>query len=358
MLHLNAVGQSALRTRQIDARVAKRMTETQTPGMAVAVISTGNVVHSKGYGIANVELRAPVTRDSVFNLASTTKTFSALAVLRLTEEGKLSIDDPISKYFDQIPDTWRPITVRQLINNTSGIPSFTSLTESPCNAGGDPRQYNRGDAINEVTCLPLEFPPGEKWKYGDTGFYLAGMLIEKLSGEKYESYLERVVLAPLKMNQTRLISYDEVIPNRVSGYNIRDGKLRNANRFDFEEFSNGGLMSSLEDMTRFEQAFLTTRILKQGSIDTMLANAKLSSGEPVVQYGLGIGLTPYKGERRFGHTGGGFGFATAFTHFPDHRVTVIVLANAEQEDIGNFANSIAEIFFSRNSSQERNNKRR
>jgi CubicO group peptidase (beta-lactamase class C family) len=350
-----AAAQSEVVRRQVDATVAKRMSETGTPGMAVAVISKGIVVHSKGYGLANVELGVPVTRDSVFNLASITKTFTALAVLKLAEQGRLSIDDPISKYFDRLPDTWRLITVRQLINNTSGIRSFSSLTEPPCNAGADPRQYKRGDVINEVTCYPLEFAPGERWKYGDTGFYLAGMLIERLTGMKYEAYLESNVLEPIGMKNTRLINYDEVIPNRVSGYNLRNGQLSNAPRMEFDEFSNGGLMSSLADMIRFEQAFLTNRVLNRSSIDSMLANVKINKGEPVVQYGLGIGLTPYKGERRFGHTGGGgFGFGTAFTHFPDQKVTVIVLANADQEDIGTFANSIAEIFFTRNSSKESN----
>lgn len=346
-----AVAQSDFVRRRVDATVAKRMSETGTPGMAVAVISKGNVVHSKGYGLANVETRTPVTRDSIFNLVSTTKTFTTLAVLKLAEDGKLSIDDPIGKYFDQIPETWRPITVRQLINNTSGIPNFTSLTESPCNAGADPRRYERGDAIKEVTCFPLQFAPGDKWQYNDTGFYIAGMLIEKLSGERYESYLSRVVLSPLGMNSTRLISYDEIIPNRVSGYSFVNGKLRNADLFDFEEFSNAGLMSSLSDMTKFEKAFLSDRVLKQSSIDAMLTNVRLKNGEAVAHYGLGIGLSPYKGKRRFGHTGGGVGFATAFTHFPDQQLTVIVLANAEQEGIRDFANSIAELYFTKQANQ-------
>jgi CubicO group peptidase (beta-lactamase class C family) len=346
MLHLNAVGQGASRTRQIDAGVAKRMTETQTPGMAVAVIYNGRVVYAKGYGVANLELGTPVTPRSVFNLASITKIFTALAILKLAEEGKLSVDDPISKYLDRLPDIWRPITIRQLINNTSGIRSFASLTGEPCNKDVDPRQYKRGDAINEVTCFPLEFAPGEKWKYGDTGFYLAGMLIESLSGLKYETYLGRVVLAPLGMHNTRLIDYDEVIPNRVSGYNIRNGKLRNAKQFEFEEFSNGGLMSTLNDMIKFENALLTERVVSKNSINMMMANARLNSGEIVESYGLGIGLTPYKGEARFGHTGGGgYGFSTAFTHFSRHKVTVIVLANVDQEGIGEFANQIASMYF-------------
>ena len=146
----------------------------------------------------------------------------------------------------------------------------------------------------------------------------------------------------------KLLDYSAIEPQRADGYSFRNGKIVNANRFDIDEFANGGLVSTLDDMIRFDQAFLTEKVLKKGSIETMLTNARLNSGETVDGYGIGIGLTPYKGERRFGHTGGGgLGFATAFTHFPDRKITVIVLANADQDEIGNFANSIAELFVSR-----------
>lgn len=347
-LNGSAVGQTDSPGQKIDRMITDRTTKTGTPGFAVGVSVNGKVVHAKGYGVANVELPTAVTPKTVFNIASVTKTFTAMAAMKLVEEGKLSLDDPLSMHLDSVPAAWKPITIRQLLSNTSGIRSFTSLSESEtrCNALQDIRTYKRGDAIREVDCFPLEFVPGEKWKYADTGFYLVGMIIEKISGADYGSYLRDRLLQPLGMQNTGLIDYVKIVPNRADGYGFRDGKIVNAARFELDEFANGGLVSTLDDMLRFEQAFLTNKVLTKNSIETMRANARLKSGEIVANYGLGLGLTPYNSQKRFGHTGGGgMGFATAFTHFPDHGVTVVVLANADQEGIGNFANQIAEIYF-------------
>ncbi len=334
-------------SKDVDTMVARRMAETGTPGMAVAVIAKGKVVHAKGYGVANTETQSKVTAKTVFNLASVTKSFTALAAMKLVETGRITLDDPISRHLEDIPADWKQITIRQLLNNTSGIKSFTSLAdEEPCNAAQDIRTYKRGDAIKEVECFPLEFVPGGQWQYADTGFYIVGMVIEKVSGQDYGTFLKDNILSPLDMRNTKLLEYSEIVPQRANGYSFRNGRMVNASRFDIDEFANGGLVSTLEDMTRFEQAFLTEKVLRKSSIDAMLVNARLNSGEHVSNYGIGIGLTPYKGQKRFGHTGGGgLGFATAFTHFPHHNVTVVVLANADQEGIGEFANAIAEKHF-------------
>ncbi|HMS08703.1 MAG TPA: serine hydrolase domain-containing protein [Pyrinomonadaceae bacterium] len=336
----------------VDKIVARRMAETRTPGMAVAVVVAGKVVHKKGYGVANLEMQSKVTERTVFNLASITKSFTALAAMKLIETGKITLDDPLSRHLENIPADWTLITIRQLLNNTSGIKSFTSLakSEEPCNSAQDIRTYQRGDAIKEVDCFPLEFVPGEKWKYADTGFYLVGMVIEKVSGQDYGTFHKGNIFSPLGMRNTKLLDYSEIVPQRANGYSFRNGRILNASRFDIDEFANGGLTSTLEDMIRFEQAFLSVKVLKKSSIETMLSNARLNNGEIVQNYGTGIGLTPYKGQKRFGHTGGGgLGFATAFTHFPDKKITVVVLANADQEGIGDFANAIAELYFKRNS---------
>lgn len=349
-------GQTVSPGQTIDRLIADRMSETGTPGFAVGVSVDGKVVHAKGYGIANLETQTTVTPKTVFNIASITKTFTSLAAMKLVEQGKLSLDDPLSKQLDALPAAWRPITIRQILSNTSGIRSFTSLGEADkrCNSSQDIRSYKRGDAIREVECFPLEFEPGEKWKYADTGFYLAGMVIEKISGTDYGSFLRSHVLLPLGMRDTDLIDYARIIPNRAGGYSFRDGKIVNAARFDIDEFANGGLISTTEDMLRFEQAFITGKVLKSESIETMRANARLKNGNIVPNYGLGLGLTPYNGQKRFGHTGGGgLGFAAAFTHFPAHRVTVVVLPNADQEGIGDFANRIAELYFKMTISQTR-----
>lgn len=346
---LTVVGSSAIdppADRSVDALVAKRMMESGAPGMAVGILVSGRLVHKKGYGVSNVEVRSPVTPRSVFHLMSISKTFTAIAMLTLVEEGLASLDDPIGKHLKDLPSVWQPVTIRQILSNTSGIRSFV-VDERRCNEEQSIESYKPGDVLKEVSCYSLKFTPGSAWDYSDTNFYIAGMIVEKVSGKSYASFGAEKIFAPLGMRTAQVFDYKKVIPGRVNGYVSTDRGLVNADRFDIDEYANGGLLGSLEDMLQFEKVFLTDRVLKLQTVQTMLTDLRPKEGDDRSGYGLGIGLTPYKGRRRFGHTGGGAGFATAFSHFPEERVTVIVLANAEQEGIGEFANRLGEIFFRR-----------
>lgn len=331
----------------MDAYIEGVMQERHIPGLALAVLVDGDVVHRSGYGISNLELGTPVTPQSRFNLASVSKSFTAALVMRLVQDGRVALDDPIIKHLDGLPVHWLPVTVAQLLSHTSGIPSFSSNAARRCNPTRTIASYRRGDAIAEVACHPLEFAPGSTWRYGDTGYYLLGMLIERVTGGSYEAALERWITRPLGMPATHVLDYSALLPQRVAGYAYVDGAYRNAQRFELDEFANGGLVSSLDDMTRLILAFTSDEILRDDTRKRMWTPARLND-DTQTNYGLGLGLTPFDGHARFGHTGGGgLGFATAFTHFPDDGVTVIVLANADQPNhsLGALANTIASRFF-------------
>ena len=268
--------------------------------------------------------------------------------MMLVEAGKISLEDPVSKYFSDLPAAWNPVTIRQLLNHTSGISSFTAHEKIPCPVGKDVRDYTQADVLKEVACLPLDFAPGERWAYGDTGYYLLGLLIEKLAGKSYERFLSERIFAPLGMNDTRLISYTEIVPNRADGYSFQNGSFRHARRFEINEFSNAGLVSTVLDMAKFDRALDGEKLLKKATLEQMWTNAKLNNGERVTSYGLGFGLTPFRGRKRVGHSGGGgLGFASSFTRFIDEKVTVIVLTNADQEGfvINDIANELASFYF-------------
>lgn len=342
------VAQTERQIEKIDSFVREKMKSKNIPGLSLAVVRDGKLILAKGYGMANLELSVPAAEKTVYHLASITKTFTAIATMMLVEEGKISLEDPISKHLSDLPEAWRPVTVRHLLNHTSGISSLAHHKKIPCPVGKDERDYTRADALKEVACLPLDFAPGERWSYGDTGYHLLGMLIEKVSAMDYEQVLRTRIFTPLGMRDTRLNSYTELILNRADGYSPHEGRFRNARLSPLFEFANAGLVSTVLDMAKLDAALYGEKLLKRATLEQMWTNANLNNGEIVQSYGLGFGLTPFRGRRRVGHSGGGgFGFSTTITRLIDDKVTVIVLTNADQEGflIQEIANEIASFYF-------------
>lgn len=333
---------------KVDAYVLEKMKARNIPGLSLAIVRDGKIILAKGYGMANLELSVPATEKTIYHLASVTKTFTAMATMMLVQEGKISLEEPISKYFSDLPEAWRAVKIRQLLNHTSGIKSFSNNDKIPCQVGKSESEYGRADVLKEVACLPLEFSPGERWSYGDTGYHLLGMLIEKVSGKDYEQFLSERIFQPLEMRDTRLNSYNQLLKNRADGYSYSDGKFRNAGLLPLFEFANAGLVSTVLDMAKLNIAFTSEKLLRRATLEQMMTNAKLNSGEIVPSYGLGVGITPFRGRKRIGHNGGGgFGFATSLTHFINEKVTVVVLANTDLPtgSVGEMANEIAAFYF-------------
>ncbi len=196
----------------VDAYIEGRMQKRHIPGVSIAIVQDGKVVRLKGYGFANVELSVPATENSVYQLASVTKMFTATAVMMLVEDGKLGLDDKITDRLSDLPPAWKVVTVGQLLSHTSGIKSYTSVRDFHKSARKD---YSQREILDLVAKEPLEFAPGEKWSYSNTGYFLLGMLIEKVSGKPYGEFLSERIFKPLGMTQTRVNDLRDVIKGRA-----------------------------------------------------------------------------------------------------------------------------------------------
>lgn len=334
---------SALPTRAepVDDFVRAEMAKRHVPGVSVAVVRDGKVLLAKGYGVANAEHSVPATENTVYQLASVTKQFTATAVLMLVQENKIGLDDKISKYLNSLPAAWGAVTVRQLLNHTSGIKSYTSVPDFFKTARKD---YTKEELLKLVADAPPDFAPGEKWSYNNTGYFLLGMLIEKVSGKEYGAFLNERIFGPLGMTSTRVNDLSEVIKNRASGYTWENGALRNGEYVSpTQPYAAGALVSTVADMAKWDAALYTDKLLKRAALDQMWTAAKLNDGA-AANYGFGWSVDTYRTRRLISHGGGIPGFNTSISRFVDDKLTVIVLANSDTADADSLANAIAAFY--------------
>jgi CubicO group peptidase (beta-lactamase class C family) len=204
--------QQAIATR-VDEYVTSEMQKERIPGLSLAVIKDGQIILAKGYGLANVELQVPAKPETVFQSGSMGKQFTATAVMMLVEEGKLSLDDKITKYFTDAPASWQNITVRHLLTHTAGTTDYPRDFDLR-------RDYTEAELLRRAQAIPLTFQPGEKWSYSNLGYVVLGILIHKVSGEFYGDFLQERVFQPLGMTTARIISESDIVPNRAGGYRL------------------------------------------------------------------------------------------------------------------------------------------
>jgi CubicO group peptidase (beta-lactamase class C family) len=332
-----ARGQSGsnLATEKIDAFVEAQMHKRHIPGVSVAIVRDGKTLLAKGYGLANVELQSPATEETVYQLASVTKPFTATAVMRLVEEGKLGLDDSISSHLNDLPEAWRNVTVRHLLSHTSGIKSYTSVPGFGLSVR---RDYAKREILDLVAQDPLEFEPGERWNYSNTGYFLLGMLIEKVSGQKYPEFMSEQFFQPLGMSRTRVNDLRALIMDRSQGYAWNGKELRNGEYTSpTQPFSAGALVSSVGDMIKWDAALEAGKVIQKSTIDQMWTPAEIAEGGKA-DYGLGWQVGDVNGHRLIRHGGGIPGFSTEYCRYPDDRLMIVVLTNLE----GGNAEAIAE----------------
>ncbi|GAB1343326.1 serine hydrolase domain-containing protein [Gemmatimonas sp.] len=321
--------------------VQRWMTERHLPGIAIAVVQHGRVIHARGFGVSDISGRHRVTPETPFQIASITKALTAVGVMRLVETGQLSLDDTVSTHLPALPAAWRAVTVRHLLGHTSGIASISAFDRPPCNAEKAPSDYARGDVLREVACLPLEFAPGERWEYGDTGYYVLGLLLTAMSGRSYEAFMTAQVFEPAGMRDSR-VQQRPPLRGVAEPVRWRNGAYEPVEPFDpMVDEANGAIVSTVLDLARWDAALDANRLVSAATLTQMWRPVAVRTGD--APYGLGFGLTPFGRHRRVGHTGGGPGSATAFAKFPDAGLTVIVLARGELPPgtMQRFANEIA-----------------
>ncbi|MCS6775606.1 MAG: serine hydrolase domain-containing protein [Chloroherpetonaceae bacterium] len=312
--------------RKVDAYVRAEMQKRQIPGVSLAVVRAGRPVLIRGYGRANLELDVPATPDTVYQLASITKTFTATAILLLAQEGKLSLEDSVRKFLPDAPAAWEGITVRHLLNHTSGIKSYTELLSFLSGMG---RAYTQSEMLKTIYEQPLEFAPGERWKYNNSGYYLLGVIVEKVSGKDYEAFLRERIFQPAGMTATRLNVKSAIIRGRAAGYTRVASEVRHAEMVHpSQPFAAGALLSTARDMARWDAVLYTDRILKLPVLEQMWTPTKLKDGT-THGYGYGWGVRQINGHREIGHGGGIPGFSTYMARFVDDKLSVIVLVNMD-----------------------------
>ena len=285
---------------------------------SVLVAQDGKVVLNKGYGFANLEWDVPNTPTSKYRLGSLTKQFTAACILLLEERGKLKIDDPVKKYMPDAPAAWDKVTIFHLLTHTSGIPSFTGF---PDYAASEPFPSTPEKLVARFRDKPLEFQPGEKWNYSNSGYVLLGYLIEKISGQTYSQFVQENIFTPLGMKVSGYDSNSAIIPHRAAGYTPIPNGIKNAGYIDMTiPLSAGGLYSTTEDLLRWEQGLMGGKLLSPASLQKMTTPFKQD-------YAFGIGVHTEKGHKIIDHNGGIEGFNTILQYYPESKLTIIVLAN-------------------------------
>lgn len=308
---------------------------------SILIARDGRAIVSRSYGMANVELGVPNTPRTVFRLASLTKQFTATAIMMLQEQGKLNVNDPVGKHLANCPEAWKTITLRQLLTMTSGIPGVTALELGPLR--GLPVPWDQW--LEATAKKPLDFTPGEDFKYANSGYTLLGFIIERVSGKSYGEFLQENIFTPLGMKQTGYEDPLRIIKNRATGYRQMPGDpITNVPYAEvIRLYAAGGVYSTTEDLLLWDQALYTNRLLSQKSLDEMFTPCKEML--PGKGYAYGWWTSQKHGRREIAHGGNLAGFITYIARFPSDRVTVIVLSNNGRGSSGKICNVLSAIAF-------------
>jgi CubicO group peptidase (beta-lactamase class C family) len=308
---------------RIDALAAGALSRP-IAGISVAVRRGNKDIFARGYGLANVGDSVPVTPDTVFHICSISKNILAAVVLKLAEQGKLSLDDEVTKYIPEAPLHGRRVTIRQLLDHVSGIYSFTSLPEADANERLDLSQQQVLDLIKDK---PPLFEPGTNWRYDNSGFYMAGMIVERVTKQDYGSYVRDNIFKPIGMGSASLCYARDVVPHLSSGYEREGGKLVNASYLSWKlPFAAGAVCATAKDLLKWQAALNAGRVIRASSLSAMRSPTLLTDGTSI-DYGLGTRLGSLDGHPVVGHTGSGGGFGNAMLFYPDDDLSVVVLTN-------------------------------
>ena len=320
----------------VDDVVEAEMARHRIPGVAVAIVRQGQPPILKGYGFANVEHRVPVTPDTIFQSGSVGKQFTAAAAMTLVEDGRLALDDALTKFFPEAPASWQRITVRHLLTHTSGLPDYTQGTIDYR------RDYTEDDLLKFAYSLKLEFEPGARWNYSNTGYVVLGILIGKASGQFYGDVLRQRVFLPLGMKSARIITEADIVPNRASGYQMVRGELNHQSWVAprLNTTADGSLYVSLRDMVAWDAGIRAGRVLSADGWRQVFTPVWLKSGR-TYPYGFGWTVEPVVGHLTQRHGGSWQGFRADIARYPDGGLTIIVLANLAQADPARISDGIA-----------------
>jgi D-alanyl-D-alanine carboxypeptidase len=326
----------------IDSLATAFLADGPVAAVSVAVVKGRDTILMKGYGLADIENEVPATPRTVYRIGSITKQFTSAAIMRLVEQGKLSLEDTLGKLLPSAAPAWQGITLRRLLNHTSGIRSYTGI---------GPRWQRRwredmspDTIVGLVRDDTLDFKPGSQWRYNNTGYVLLGMIIERASGKPYASFLEDEFYRPLGLSQTYYCSQRPIIKHRAQGYDRAPGRqLVNTEYLSMTQpFSAGALCSTVGDLVAWQRALAGGRVVRPASYGAMTTPESLTDGKPLT-YGYGLGVSGLAKHRKVSHGGGINGFITDLSYYPDDTLHVVVLANTSPSNPGRLGEQIARL---------------
>ncbi len=328
---------------QVDSTdiIVKQMMEKQKiVGLSLSVIKNGQSIVNKGYGLANVELNVPVTSETVIRIGSVSKQFFTTAIMKLMEEGKLNIDDPVHNFFPDAPEAWRPITIKNLMSHTSGLqregPAYDNFKIQP-----------DIDIIKSAYSLPLVFKTGEKYQYCNVAYFMLAEIIKQASGMLWQDYIHDKLFVPAGMNNTYLTDFYQIIPNRANGYMHKHDTLINATAM-LAIRPSGGFLSTSSDMIKWEKVIREKKsILKKDNWEKLWQPFIKTSDKADAKgyYGFGWMIDEYKGHKLIVHNGANIGFRSVFARFEHDGLSIIILTNTDEANPSTIANAIADYYF-------------
>jgi CubicO group peptidase (beta-lactamase class C family) len=323
-----------VRADAIDDYINTEIARQHVPGLALGIMRHGQVVRAQGYGFATLEHHVPVHPDTVFETGAVGMQFTAVAVMLLVDDGKLRLDDPVRKFLPDAPRTWTPMTVRHLLNHTSGLPTTPN--------GEFRRDYTDEELLGIIYKQELNFPAGTRWNFSYTDYVTLGFLVKKVSGEPYSDLLARRVFTPLGMQTARLIDASAIVPNRAAGYQLSNGELRNQDWVSptANSTADGSLYLSVLDYARWDAALFGHSLLKAQSWAEIARPARLASGRSY-PYGFGWFFGDSAGQEVWRHSGSWQGFQSFVIHYVRDELTLVALENSDSGDPETIARHVA-----------------
>jgi CubicO group peptidase (beta-lactamase class C family) len=339
---------------QIDAIFSAAIGSGEVPGAAVLVIKNGEPVFTKGYGVAELRSLKKIDSHTNFRLASLTKQFTAMSIMLLVHDGRLHYDDPLAGIFPDFPAYGKAITVRHLLNHTSGLLDYEDLMPA-----ADPKLPVEQVQISDAGVLDLlkhqartKFAPGSKWDYSNSGYVTLGLIVEKIAGKSFPDFLRERIFAPLEMNATMAyVRGRNTISNRAFGHSNRNGQWEQTDQSPTSAtLGDGGIYTSLDDMAKWDRAIRRHTLLSEQEMQAAFTPVKVPGviepdGKPA-SYGFGWFLNPYRGHQRMWHYGETVGFRSTIQRFPADELTIIVLCNRADLNPSALALKVADLFIS------------
>lgn len=326
-------------------RIAREQIAAGLPGFSVAVARDGQILFSGGYGHADVESGVAPTAETVYRIGSVTKQMTAAVIMRLVEQGKISLDDPITKYMPQYPTQGHTITIRHLLNHTSGIAGIRARQVDEKTRQRLKMDLSRAEILELFTGGAFDFAPGTDYKYNNSAYVLLGMIIEEVTGTPYAAHVERELFEPLGLTRTMYCDPERIVPDRAEGYEMKDGKLINAPYLSMSvPGAAGAICSSATDLVKWTGLLHSGQVVSSASLADMTAPTRLPDGRSI-RYGFGLDLDFRNGREAVVHGGTINGFKAVVAHYRPDSVSVAVLANWGDAEVQEIEKTIAQALF-------------